>query len=196
MLAAGRFAIVLIVSLSILSTACQDDPPEKEIQQAQSAIDTAQSVGAEQYARDEYVAGQQALKQAREAVTQRDYRLALNHALDAREHAQTAGKQVAEIKAKERADAERAITEADAALATARTRLKAGTAARVPTKLTSAEQHAIAAVESSVQEARAALARGEIMGIAARVGDATANLRSATRDLDAALGPAPRRRRS
>src|SRR5262245_36028656 len=114
--APGRFAIAFVVMLSILSTACRDDPPNKEIQQAETTIDQARAAGAEVHAKEEFRAAQEALKQAREAVVQRDYRLALNHALDSREHAQTATKQMADIRAKERADADRALAEANAAL--------------------------------------------------------------------------------
>src|SRR5262249_22776506 len=125
-----------------------------------------------------------------------DYRLALNHALDSREHAQTAAKQVADMKAKERTDAERALNEANGALVTARASLNAATVARAPSKLLSAQQRAIATGENAVQEARAAMARGEITGVAARVADATAHLRTTTSDLDTFLSAPSRRRRS
>ena len=69
------------------------DPPDKELQQARSAIESARTAGAEVYARDEFGAAETALKSATEAVDQRDYRLALNRALDARERAQNAEKE-------------------------------------------------------------------------------------------------------
>jgi hypothetical protein len=194
--ASGRFAIGLLVTLSILATACGNGPPEKEMQQAQAAMESARSAGAETHARDELRAAENALKQAHDAVAQRDYRLALNHALDSREHAQTAVKRVADIRAKERADADRALSEANTALVTARARLDAATAARASARSTSAAQRAIVALEAAVQEARAALNRGEVTGVAMRVAEPTAHLRATTRDLDAFLAGAGRRRRS
>src|SRR4030088_2953978 len=93
MSALGRLGMVWLIAVSILSTACRGDPPEKEMQQAQGAIDAARAAGADQYAREEFTAAEEALKHAREAVDQRDYRAALNAALDARERAQTAAKE-------------------------------------------------------------------------------------------------------
>ena len=46
----------------LLTTACGDDPPNKELQQAQQAIDAAKAEGAERYAKDEFTASQDAIK--------------------------------------------------------------------------------------------------------------------------------------
>jgi hypothetical protein len=64
----------------VLLTAC-GTPPHKEMDQAQGAIDAARAAGADRYAADEYNAAVQSLQLANDAVDQRDYRLALNHAL-------------------------------------------------------------------------------------------------------------------
>jgi len=69
-----------------LTTGC-DDAPTKEIQQAQQAIDTARTAGADRYAPDEFQGALDALKRAQAAVTGKDYRQALNDALDARDRA-------------------------------------------------------------------------------------------------------------
>src|SRR5215472_16480734 len=90
----------LITSI-LLCGAC-DNPPEKEIDQAQGAIDAARAAGADQYAREEFEAAQEALKHANVAVSERDYRLALNYALDSRTQAQNAAKNAADQKAKAR----------------------------------------------------------------------------------------------
>src|SRR5205823_11934483 len=48
-----RWCSVLLVSVgAALMTGCGDDPPAKEIQQAQQAIDTARASGADRYARE------------------------------------------------------------------------------------------------------------------------------------------------
>ena len=77
-------AWALLALLVLFTTACGGDPPDKEMQQAQGAIDAARAAGAAVYATEELAAAQLALTRAEEAVSARDYRLALNHALDSR----------------------------------------------------------------------------------------------------------------
>src|SRR5262252_10329615 len=120
-----------VAVVAALAGAACGDPPDKEIQQAQGAIDAARAAGAEEYAHDELAAADKALKDATGAVSDRDYRLALNHALDAREHAQAAAKQTVDAKAVARADADRILREAARSLAEARARLKTAEGARV-----------------------------------------------------------------
>src|SRR5262245_28271359 len=84
---------------SVLSVSACATPPTREMDQAQGAIDTARAAGADRYAAEEYRGAVDALKQAQDAVEQRDYRLALNHALDSRERAQAAAKHAAESQA-------------------------------------------------------------------------------------------------
>jgi hypothetical protein len=185
--------LCLIAALSVTS-AC-GDPPEKEMQQAQGAIDAARAAGAEQYAHEELAAAQDALKHAREAVDQRDYRLALNHALDSRERAQSAAKQAGDHKATARVDADRALTEASAALGTARLKLKAAENSHLPSAKLVDARAAIADGARAVQEARAAFDRGEYLSVAGTVPDAIAHLHGAARDLDAMLASTAHRRR-
>ena len=86
---------------AVLVTAC-GDPPNKEMDQAQGAIDAARAAGADHYAATEYTAATDALKRSQDAVGQRDYRQALNEALDSREHAQNAAREAADTKAQVR----------------------------------------------------------------------------------------------
>src|SRR5205807_5231258 len=104
MLGARRWLLSVAIAAAIGNAAC-GDPPDKEMQQAQGAIDAARAAGADQYAHADFVAAQEALKRAQDAVDQRDYRLALNHALDSRERAQNAVKAAADQKAAARTDA-------------------------------------------------------------------------------------------
>jgi len=90
-----RRLLASVVLLAFCSFACAGDPPEKEMREAQSAIDTARAAGADRYARDEYSAAEDSLKKAQDAVAQRDYRLALNYALDSRERAQNSAREAA-----------------------------------------------------------------------------------------------------
>ena len=96
--------------------------------QAEGAIATARAAGAAQYAAAEFAAAETALRRSQEAAGQRDYRQALNHALDARERAQTSAREAADKKALARGLAERAITSAELALALAQQRLGAAVA--------------------------------------------------------------------
>src|SRR5438270_3094273 len=146
-----RLVLSLAVLAAIAGAAC-GDPPDKEMQQAQGAIDAARAAGADQYAREEFSAAEDALKRSHEAVAQRDYRQALNNALDARERAQNAAKESVNRKATARADAIKALADADAALHDARARLKAAETARVPPRALSGGRKAIDNGESTVQK--------------------------------------------
>ena len=165
------------------------------MQQAQGAIDAARAAGADQYAHDEYVAAQESLKRARDAVANRDYRLALDHALDSRERAQNAAKQTADNKAIARADADRALVNAAAALTEARNRLKAAAASHRSAPAVLAARRTIADSEAAVQKARAAFKEGDYRSVIGTMPAVTAHLRGAARDLEALVSPAARRRR-
>jgi len=184
------FAVVA----AMMGAAC-NNPPDKEMQQAQAAIDSARAAGAGPFAREEFAAAEDALKRSHDAVAQRDYRLALNAALDARERAQTAAKQAAEEKAAARADAERALAEADAALHESRAKLKAAEAAHASAKVLVGARKAIADGETAVQEARAAMGRGDYAAAAEKSRSAATHLQGTARDLDAVPTTGTRRRR-
>src|SRR5204863_8664435 len=86
------------VAFCIAAAGCAE-PPTKELDQAQAAIEVAVSAGVERFAPADLASARTALVQARDAVTQRDYKLALGHALDSRERAQTAARATAEARA-------------------------------------------------------------------------------------------------
>ena len=118
--------------LAIVSLVACGEPPDKEMHQAQGAIDAARAAGAETYAPDEFKAAVDALTRAQDAVAQRDYRLALNNALDSRERAQNAAKMAADGKAAARSAAERLLADVTSAIAVSAARLQAAEAARAP----------------------------------------------------------------
>ena len=190
----GRLSVAAIIAASVVITAC-GNPPEKEMQQAQGAIDVARAVGADQYAHEEFVAAQDALKHAHEAVDQRDYRLALNHALDSRERAQNAAEEAADQRAAARAEADRMLTDATAALGEAALRLKTADAAHASARALVGPRRLVAAGDEAVQEARAAFRQGDYVAVTDALAGVTARLRLVARDLDAVAAPAPRRRR-
>jgi hypothetical protein len=182
----------LLVVCSLLSAACGGDPPDKEMQQARASIESARIAGAPRLAREEYVAAEQALQRAEQAVKDRDYRLALSNAIDSRERAQTSLRLAADIKAKARSDLDRALGEAAAAITDARGRLRG---ARLPARTVAAVQRSISDTEGAVQEARLAVEAGELDGIIARLNEATLTLQARIRDLEAASTAGARRRR-
>jgi uncharacterized protein DUF4398 len=194
---AFTLGIILIVSLiaTLSWTACGGDPPEREMEQAQTAIDDARAAGADKYAPLELTAAEDALKNARAAVDQRDYRLALNHALDSRERAQNAAKQAAEAGAAQRTAADRAVSAATTALGTAERLMRTAERARVAAKILANARPSVAAAASRVQEARAARARGDYLAASAAATSVTEQLQPIIADLSAATAPPSRRRR-
>jgi hypothetical protein len=194
-MSSGRFRLCVgvLIAVSFVVAACGDDPPEKEIQQAQGAIDAARAAGADDYAHDELAAAEGALKRAREAVDERDYRLALNNALDSRERAQNAAREAADLKTTARADAQRALDAAAAALAQTNARLKAAETARAPARTLSEARRAVADGEKAVQKARAVFDQGNYRDVTDSMKRSTERLAAIARDLDAATGQAPRR---
>lgn len=189
-----RVALSLTLLAALAGAAC-GTPPDKELQQAQSAIDAARAAGAEQFARSELTAAQDALKRANDAVAQRDYRLALNHALDARERAQNAAREATDGVRAARASAERALSEAATALSDARARLKAAETARVPARTLTSARHAIDNGNGALQEARTTFAGGDYLAARDMATRTAANLHGAARDLASAASAPPRRRR-
>lgn len=185
-------------SLCILvatAAACSGDPPEKEMQEAQRAIDTARAAGAERYAATELSAAQEALAHAREAVGQRDYRLALSDALDSRERAQSAQKEATERRSAAREEATRAMSGAQGAITGARNRLKAAETAKVPARSLAEPRTAIANAEMRLQEARSAFDQGDFGSVVTKASSVTTDLTRTQREIEALSGPAGRRRR-
>ena len=150
-LARGALLVAVLVAISCA------EPPHKEMDQAQGAIDAARAAGAEQYAATEYAAATQALKQANDAVTGRDYRLALNYALESREQAQNAARTAADTRAKLRGDVERSIAEAKALNTQARARLEGPASAQIPRNARRNSQQRLKQLEGDLQKADAAL---------------------------------------
>ena len=188
-------SVAVVAALAALMSAACGDPPDREIQQAQGALDTARAAGADQYATAEYTAAQEALKRANEAVEQRDYRLALNYALDARERAQNAAKESADRKTTARSEAERALLDAMTALNDAHTKLRAAETAHAPVKLLTTARNVIADGEDTVQKARESFDGQNYLAVKTAVAGTTERLKGTARDLEAAAPNSNRRRR-
>jgi len=109
--------------LIVLAAARCSEPPVKERQEAQTAVDGARSAGAATYDSDDLQAAEASLKRYDDAVAQRDYRQALNEALEARERADEATKQTTAAKAELRAQADKLATQLQTLIKAANARL-------------------------------------------------------------------------
>jgi hypothetical protein len=187
--------VVSAVLLVLLTVACAE-PPSKEMNQAQGAIDTARAAGAATYAPEEFAAAVEALERAELAVTENDHRLALNHAIDSRERAQAAAAQAVEARAQARGAAERAVAEVATLVGRARARLGDPEVARLPLRDRRGPEDTIVVAEKSLQEARAALEADAYQQAIDLTEGVAAQITDALRALDmAAAGSAGRRPR-
>ncbi|MGC4081326.1 MAG: DUF4398 domain-containing protein [Vicinamibacterales bacterium] len=192
----SRPRLLPALALALLITiGCGGEPPDKELQQAEGALAAALTAGADKYAADEYAAAKASLTNAREAVTQRDYRLALDRALDSREHAQIAAKQAADGKAAARTAAERALTSAQADFDAVETKLKAAESVRAAARLLIGPRATLDTARNALQEARATFDRGDYLEVPGKARSATASLPGVSEAIETATAPAARRRR-
>lgn len=180
----------------VLSLAGCSEPPQKELDQAQAALDSARAAGADRYAGTEYTAAVSALDKARAAVDQRDYRQALNYAIDSRQRATEATRVAADAKVRARRDVEALYnatqTRANELQASIRTAESGGVAA----KSLKGVQGVLADARARLQEASAAMSGTNFE-------DATKQLTEVRGKLDAAFAalqniprPPTRRRRT
>jgi len=192
-----RRAVVAFCAF-LLSTACSE-PPQKEIDRAQGAIDAARAAGAEQYAPEPFGAATTAMRQTHEAVQQGDYRLALSRAIDANERAIEAARQAADGKARARGEADAAVAHLTAAVRQLEDRLKVAEAARLPARDIQAAEKTRAEAARILQEARAAVARGDYLTAAtaasALPAKITAEIQRLNEITESRAARAPRKRR-
>jgi len=187
-----RRALLPLAAVLLVASACAE-PPDKELHQAQGAIDAARAAGAEEYAAAELTAAQTSLSQAKEAVNQRDYRLALSHALDAGRSALSAAREAADQKALVRSESERAIAGLAAAVSEAEARVKTLHAARTAAAALATAETTLTDVSRVLQEARTALAAEKYLEARDALKGQLDRMAGLKADLDAAT--APRRRR-
>jgi hypothetical protein len=190
-----RWSLPACVVAALVVLGCAE-PPHKEMDQAQGAIDAARAAGAEQYAAEEYAAAVDALKRSHDAVGQSDYRLALNNALDSRERAQNAARQAADGKAQTRAEVERTQAEVSNLLTVVRARIEVARKTRAPRRVVNAATEALASIEADVQKAGEAVKAGDYLGARPLLREIRARIGKTITDLDqATTTQTPRRRR-
>lgn len=185
---------LVAAAASLLLSACAA-PPTTEMDRAQGAIDAARAAGAEQYAADEYAAATTALQSAHDAVAARDYRLALNYALESHEHAQNAARDTADTKARMRVEVERAVTEITALVAEGRTRVAAAGRAGVPSRVLRPSTGALDAASASLQKAGEAVAAGDYVAANAALEGVKEGTERALASLETAVRSQSLRRR-
>ena len=189
-----RVVRCLALIVTILSASCAE-PPSKEMNQAQGAIDAARAAGADKFAAGELTAAMDALERSEDAVAAGDYRQALSHALDSRERAQAAAKMAVDGRADARGQAERAIAEVATLLTRAQSQLKDPDITRANAKTLTAARSTVAAVEKLLQEARTALKTEDYATVNKALNGAATQLQAALTQIDAAASPRPAQRK-
>ena len=167
------------------------EPPQKELDQAQGAVDTARAAGADQYAPDDYNAATTSLQKAHDAVDQRDYRQALSYALDGRQRAFEAARLVPEARTHARTAAESAFKTASERANRLDTLLREAKEARVPARELRSPQETLTAARRSLQEARKLIDAGSFSEAAAVLPQVRENLDLAAASI-ASIPPHPR----
>ena len=185
---------LLAIGLLLLTSAGCSGPPQKEIDQAQSALDVARTAGAERYATSEFAAAASSLEKAHAAVGQRDYRQALNYAIDSRQRATEAARQATDGKARAKTAVEALYGE----IATLANKLQAAlrtaeTAA--PAKLLRASQTTLRDARADLQKASAAITAGNYADATKVLTDVRGKLTPALADVQS-IPPKPVRKRA
>lgn len=176
--ASGVTALLLVLSL----TAACASPPNREIADAEQALKTAKAAGAERYSETTYKAAADAYRQANEAVLAGDYRLALNRALESREHSLDAARSAAEGQALARDEALRMRAEISTQLLSVTAQLDAAEKSRsMPKSVLRDVREALTLINADVQKAGAAIEGEDYMA-------AQEALKGVKARLDAAAG--------
>lgn len=171
------------------------EPPLKEYHRAQGALDAARAAGAERYAPDDYQAAVESLKQYEIAVGQRDYRLALNHALEAYNRAQVAAKAAANETAAARSRAEAAVADLSRSVVLGRQLLNKAVDGRVAIGRLAGPRRSLDHADGVVQKARKALQAGDYLQAGIIIKEAGPQASQAIAQIQAAMRPPPGRRR-
>ena len=147
------------ILLSVLALQACSAPPDKERHQAEGALAAARAAEATIYARQELAAAETSLQRYEEAVAQRDYRLALDHAIEARDRAFEAAREAGNRKAAARSQTERLLGELEDLSAKAKSRLSATGSARIAGPAADRLRASLKDAATAMQEARTLIAR-------------------------------------
>jgi hypothetical protein len=181
-----RLSALTCLLLAIVASGCAE-PPHKEMDQAQGAIDAARAAGADRYATSEYSAATDALNNANTAAAASDHRLALSYALESWEHAQNAARNAADARARLRVEVDHATTALAARMVEGRTLLDAASRGGVPQHGLAQPASDLTAAEFHLQEAGEAVDMGDYLGARAALEGVREKLEHATASLTASL---------
>jgi hypothetical protein len=182
-----RVRSALAASLAALMLACSA-PPTKERDQADGALAAARAAEAAVYAPAELRAAEAALQRYDAAVAQRDYRLALSLALEARENAYEAARRAGDEKATARSQAERLIADLEPLVAAANGRLNGPASSRPSAAAADRLRDAIKDAPTALQEARTLLDKHDYAAAIARLTPVVGVLRKETEPSTPATG--------
>jgi hypothetical protein len=189
-----RFSRVVLI-LALAFSGCSE-PPQKELDQAQAAIDAAKSAGADTYAADEYGAAVTALQKSHAAVDQRDYREALNYAIDARQRAGESAKQAGIAKGHTKTAAEKLVTECSTRVSQLDTDIKVAEGARVAPRDLRSPRRTLADAQNALQETRRSMEAGKYAEVASALTEVRRKLDAAIVAVDALRQRPPKHRRT
>jgi hypothetical protein len=156
-----RSTLACLAAVLVFAAAGCSEPPQKEIDQAQAAVEAARAAGAPAFATDEFNAAAAALDKARAAVDQRDYRQGLSYAIDARQRAQSAGRQAAEGKQRAQKAIEALYGEAATRATRLQTLIRDAEAAKPKVKDLRVPKATLAAARTTLQEVSTAITLGK-----------------------------------
>jgi hypothetical protein len=156
--------LVCAVAIAAAVVACSE-PPTKERDQAQGALEAARTAGAAAYAPAELRTAEQALAGYDAAVGQRDYRLALSLAIDARESAYAAARRAADEKARSRTDAGQLIAAVQKGVTAIAQRLNGKSGPRPTRPIATRLAATLKTSTTALQEARSRMAAEDYQSV-------------------------------
>ena len=146
----GRASAALL--LCTAAVAC-GEPPTKEMDLARQTIESARSAQAQRYAPAELTAAQAAMDKSTAAVSNRDFKLALNHALDSHERAKTASSVATAAHRERRTRLDASLTDVTSRLASARTTVAAAARVRSSRRAAARTGRVLDMIEKDLQKA-------------------------------------------
>lgn len=145
--------LACVAALIAVAAACSE-PPTKEREQAQGAIEAARAAGAATYAATDLKAAETALAGYDAAVSERDYRLALSLAIDAREGAYAAARRAADEKVRVRTQALESVGAVENGVAAIEQRLNGKSGPRPSRPVAQRLNATVESAKAALQKAR------------------------------------------
>jgi len=151
----------LPVALLLVSLAACEEPPLKEIDSAEAALNRAKEGGADRFAADRFKEAQAALATAKEKLESKDYRSALSAAADAGEKSNAALQAAEAARTLAKSAAETALVEAEAAFDDVKAVKDEAIQDRVPDKAFQGLEPSLAEAHEATKSIAQAIEAGE-----------------------------------